>query len=862
MEELPTPRVNAPAGSHAQSRTCRRGFSAGALVSVRGEPWLVSQVAHFEACAQLTLQGQGAGNWGATLRVLTPFDRPQHREHNRRIRLASRRTCAAHVGRAVAEAHGWSELWTAARASMELLPWQLEPALAAVGGATRLLLGDEVGLGKTIQAGLILAELFARGLIERALILTPPGLRAQWRGELEERFGIHATEFDLASLTRQQTTLPIGANPWASVPVVLSSIDLVKRPEYVAGVEEAAFDALVIDEAHHVTPGTERGAMVSRLASRAPWLVLMSATPHSGDERAFRFLNALGGGGPLSMFRRRAADVRDVTRRSNRVQPVRPDADERALLDAVSLYTQQVWRERGRVDQSARLVAVVLARRAASSAGALRRTLARRCDLLCGHAPVAAQIPLPWEEHDRRDDLEADALLSVSGLLDSARERDFLVHLVALAGRAAHAPSKMRWVRRFLRRSQEQVVIFSEYRDTIEELYSRLRGDETCTLLHGGFSPAERRGAVDQFVGGSARVLLATDAGGEGLNLQARCRLVINVELPWNPARLEQRIGRVDRIGQTRRVHAIHLFHRDSIEDRVLATLLRRTRVAASRVTSSFLSMPPGPPAALESAPTSSERQVLGAAARLGVAGLDDTILNAIASAAFDGTPVPVLASRELAAAQIPAAVVEATRLLACRRLGQGGDDGWRAMLRSSRRAVQPPAGERWPSRACAPKPGVDGGGIFVFEATCVDAEGRLAARCLVPLQCELGGISSRDRRGTRALIQQLSESSRLREVALTAADARVREQMSQVSAAARGFLHRATMLREAAGRDRPAFVQDSLFDGRARRAAAAHARARDARRELYDRRIRSLTALSTLRLASPPRLVAVLPLA
>ncbi len=157
---------------------------------------------------------------------------------------------------------------------IELWPYQLEPSLAVIGGATRVLLADAVGLGKTIQAGLLLAELRERGWVEHALIVCPAGLRDTWARELRDRFGITATILDQPAIAERIASLPLGVNPWAGHAVAIASIDFIKRPEVIAAVDREPIDLLIADEAHHLAPGTDRGAVVSRLASRAPWLVL------------------------------------------------------------------------------------------------------------------------------------------------------------------------------------------------------------------------------------------------------------------------------------------------------------------------------------------------------------------------------------------------------------------------------------------------------------------------------------------------------------------------------------------------------------------------------------------------------------
>ena len=275
--------------------------------------------------------------------MIEPFDRP------RPSRTAS---CGAGPGTrclrsalaAIVGARGRSRLWTAAAASIDLWPYQLEPALAVIGGATRLLLADAVGLGKTIQAGLILAELRERGWVERALIVCPAGLRDTWARELRERFGIAATVLDQASIAERIASLPPGVSPWSGHAVAIASIDFVKRAEVLAAIDDEPIDLVIADEAHHLSPGTDRGAAVSRLASRAPWCVLVSATPHSGDRAAFDYLTSLGEtGDPIAIFRRRRRDVGLAMSRRSHVLGVTPTDAEAALLAAIERYARAIW---------------------------------------------------------------------------------------------------------------------------------------------------------------------------------------------------------------------------------------------------------------------------------------------------------------------------------------------------------------------------------------------------------------------------------------------------------------------------------------------------------------------------------------
>lgn len=577
---------------------------AGRHVIVRDEPWRVVRTESFAHVTVVTLTGVARANHGDQRTVLVPFDRIELTTGSTRLRARSRQATLAGAARALARAGWWGECWVAPRARIDLHEWQLEPARAVLRGATRVLLADHVGLGKTVQASLIVAELQARDLARRTLVLTPAALRAQWAGEMTERFSLEPVVFDHGSLTTLVSTLPANVNPWRTAPLIVSSIDLVKRPDVRRALDGVPFDVLVVDEAHHLTAQTDREAVVRELAARTPWVVLVTATPHTGDDEAFERLTRLGGADdtPMSIFRRETGGrVVGARRRLSKLVTVTPSDAERDLLDVTWMYAQALRRQR-RHQSGRALVASIIARRAASCALAAGRTIARRLQLLGGAStPSAAQPILPWEEHGD-DDVVPDGVLSVPGMEDAARERAILERLAALAAAASVESAKVDVVHRVLRGTREQLLVFSEFRDVVEWLAAQLAATTTVGVLHGGLNVRERHEVVRAFNRGQIRTLVSTDAGGEGLNLQERCRLVVNLELPWTPLRLEQRIGRVDRMGQHRRVHALQLVYRGSYESTVIARLERRQ----SRVDRNALATAPA--SAHESAATTQRR--------------------------------------------------------------------------------------------------------------------------------------------------------------------------------------------------------------------------------------------------------------
>jgi superfamily II DNA or RNA helicase len=582
-------------------------ISQSDIVRVRQARWRVLHVQSYERCQLLTLAGAGPSNTGNERGILAPFDDVEHVDRRTRPARVSRRLWRRACRALLAADTPPGSLVSIRLARIDVLPHQLEPALAIVRGlGSRVLLADDVGLGKTIQAGLIVAELRALGAAERVLIVTPAGLRDQWADELSGRLGLAAAVLDVRALQRAAQELPLGVSPWQAAPIAVASVDYLKRPEVLAAAAASRWDVLIVDEAHGVAGDNDRHAAVAALAARSGYVVLVTATPHSGDRRSFVSLCRTGqvAGDRLLVFRRSRDQVSaGTTRRIHRLY-VRTSADEaqtHALLRRFSLAVRNdqggrssadphprrgASSQAGRPDPPGwRLALAVLQKRALSSALSLKRSVDRRLAVLGGgRAPLDVQLDLPLEgppgELSPGDEVpEWSPLLH---LRDAVRERHLLGALSAAAARASRHETKIAALGRLLRRVREPVIVFTEYRDTLLHLHASL--EMTAVLLHGGLTREERQAALSAFTHGGAHLLLATDAAGEGLNLQRRCRIVINLELPWNPMRLEQRIGRVDRIGQRRTVHVFHLIARDSGELEVLSRLQSRVAKAHADV--------------------------------------------------------------------------------------------------------------------------------------------------------------------------------------------------------------------------------------------------------------------------------------
>ncbi len=553
----------------------------GEAVRVRGERWRVVHVAPHDGCAIVELAGGEPSNAGCSGRFVVPFEPLERLAPG----VGDPRVVSGAAWRAVARASladaapAWPSLRAAARAGIALWPFQLEPALAMTRGlACRFLLADEVGLGKTIQAGLLVAELLARERDARVLIVTPAGLREQWRDELRDRFFIEATVIDAAALVRAAAHLPDGVNPWAIPQVAITSIDFLKRADVIRSLEPLVWDLVAFDEAHALCGRSDRAMAADLVGARARRVAIITATPHSGDEAAFERLRALGrvkGDDPLLTFRRSRVEAGIPGARVMRRLSVTPTAAEARMHRALGSYAARVARDApAEAAGAARLAMIVLARRAASSAASLARSVERRIALLgSSGGSAASQLRLPLDEGHLSEDDEPNQELAAPGLADTIVEERLLRDMLAIA-RGVGTESKIGALRRLLARAREPALVFTEYRDTLRHVASAVGGQPA--VLHGGLTTAERAREARRFTHGDADLLLATDAASEGLNLHRRCRLVINLDVPWTPVRLEQRVGRVDRLGQPRRVHAITFVARGTPEARVAASLSSR----------------------------------------------------------------------------------------------------------------------------------------------------------------------------------------------------------------------------------------------------------------------------------------------
>lgn len=523
--------------------------------------------------------------------------------------------------------------FTAGRISPE--PYQFAPLARLLAGPRRgLLIADDVGLGKTVEAGICLLELIARGVGRRILLVVPPGLIPQWLDEMWEKFALEFQPIEnSAALDRAQTAVSEGLQPWAYFDRVITSTEYLKRRDVYAAALAHPWDVIVVDEAHYLaesgTPAnpysTARTRLGPRLREAARTLILLTATPHNGYRHSFRSLLELVEPaeatlhGHVEHVRRRVGRmmIRRLksqivrTRPAGSLEPAFPlrqpvgriavtdlTPEEGEIFRLVTDYCAKTIKSAEGTEE-ADLVSFamqIVKKRMLSSRAALKQTVENRLAALGSRQPeeppkrselreLQSDLPLPESQAERTALRVLRTALSRDTRRSNAEKRQ-LKTIQKLLERVASRPDpKITALIADLERDVvpipgEKAIVFTEYRDTLAALRMAFEAHPVLrnafVELTGGLSPRQRRQCIARFHEATCRVLLATDAASEGLNLQERCCRLYHVELPWNPNRLEQRNGRIDRHGQTRRPIIRYLFYPDSTEDRVLDRLVQR----------------------------------------------------------------------------------------------------------------------------------------------------------------------------------------------------------------------------------------------------------------------------------------------
>ncbi len=501
--------------------------------------------------------------------------------------------------------------------AVEPRAYQLVPLLMALRLATvRLLIADDVGIGKTIEAGLIARELLDRGEIARLAVLCPPHLVEQWQQELEQRFHLHAVALTAASAARIERTLPHGVSLFDHHPVVVVSLDYIKSDRHREYFLAIAPECIIVDEAHACATSGQgkqlRYSLLQRLvADPERHLIMLTATPHSGDETAFYNLIGLldpafaalqgrtSANDPLRQelarhfVQRRRKDIEEwqLVSAEGRAFPRRMKTEVTyrltgawgAFFDAVQAYCRELAEAIEDCDSgTSRLIwyaTLALLRCVASSPAAAVKALTTRLE---GTLTTPDGLGDDRLYDGEADDLAGSDLEPPGQLRDTARLRALIEEARGLSGNQGD-PKLAALIHHLdgLLKEGYQVVVFCRYVATahyVADHLGRHFPGGTVESVTGEYTPDERRERVEALAEADRRILVATDCLSEGVNLQHLFTAVVHYDLAWNPTRHEQREGRVDRFGQQApEVRCTMLYGQDNpVDGFVLNVILRK----------------------------------------------------------------------------------------------------------------------------------------------------------------------------------------------------------------------------------------------------------------------------------------------
>jgi len=498
------------------------------------------------------------------------------------------------------------------------LPHQIEAVYNYIlfNPRIRFLLADDPGAGKTIMTGLLLKELKYRGLVERTLIVVPGHLKDQWLREMKVRFQEHFTVIDRSVMNSNW-----GKNVFNEMNQVIISLDFAKQDDIMMALQESKWDFSIVDEAHKMSAykygekinKTQRYYFGELISRHTTYLLLLTATPHRGDPENFRLLLDLLEPGffadtamlvesiqskdnPL-FLRRLKEDLKNFDNTPlfppRKVETIKYHLsdDEKVLYNDMTEYVEKHFNKALEKDKrNVAFALTILQRRLASSARAVRKSLERRHKRLQDLYKNGQLIQEDEYNEDFIEDLEEkerwkkeeellEKLTSADNLDELKNEIEKLEELVLLAREVEkkEIETKLNELKKVMdeeeiHNKQTKLLIFTESKDTLEYLVEKLKKwGYSVVYIHGGMNLDARIAAEAEFKN-NAQIMVSTEAGGEGINLQF-CWLMVNYDIPWNPNRLEQRMGRVHRYGQQHEVHIYNLVAIDTREGQILNRL-------------------------------------------------------------------------------------------------------------------------------------------------------------------------------------------------------------------------------------------------------------------------------------------------
>ncbi len=549
--------MSSPAEPTTRTKAETTTYAPGLMVKVRDELWLVTNVTQSTDGYLLKVRGLSdyvrdtTASFYTALDTIEVFDPAKvevvadHSPGYRTTRLWLETTLRQTPVPLYQE-----QLSVAEQMLMDPLDYQLTAVRKALSDDNlrpRVLIADAVGLGKTLEIGMIISELIRRGRGERILVVTPKHIMEQLQQEMWSRFAIPLVRLDSAGIQRVQRILPASRNPFTYFPRVIVSMDTLKSAKYRAYLEKVRWDAVVMDEIHNATNvGTQNNELARTLAPTTEALLLASATPHNGDPESFKEILRLLD--PTSVLpdgtidqdavarllirrHRHSEEVASVVGEqwAERKDPVNIPVEASNEENAVAAELEQTWINHN--PAADRLFPWTLIKAFLSSPAALEETIQNR-------------LKNPKVDSTQREALERLQQLNAKVTRENSNKYATLVNYLQDIGIAKN--------------SETRVVVFSERVATLHWLQQNLTkdlklGKDQVQVMHGGLSDEEQMRLVDEFKreDSKLRVLVTGDVASEGVNLHTLCHNLVHYDIPWSLIRIQQRNGRVDRYGQT-----------------------------------------------------------------------------------------------------------------------------------------------------------------------------------------------------------------------------------------------------------------------------------------------------------------------
>ncbi|WP_336331216.1 helicase-related protein [Haloarcula sp. CGMCC 1.2071] len=505
---------------------------------------------------------------------------------------------------------------------IDVTPHQIEAAHEILTSHDhRYLIADEVGLGKTIEAGIVIEELIARGRADRILIVTPASLKMQWQAEMQDKFDQDYVIYDRDYVDSIRRGLS-DENVWEHDDRIITSIDFAKRDDMLEPLQNTDWDIAVFDESHHLTARrgndgqkqtTDRYKVGEAVSPNTDGLLFLTGTPHKGKPDQFYFMVDL-----LEEYRFEDEDdispaklddlmIRRLKSNPNMAHsdgtPMFPEKEidtlsvgftdaEEQLYQDITDYLKNYYRlGEDQESQAAGFSMVIYQKRLVSSIRAIQCSLEKRLEALQkgGHNDLSPVVQSLLDQYQQKPETLTEAqrqkieeeLQELSADQDpEQRQKEIAVveELIDKA-RAIDVDSKAGKLRDSIetlleRDPDEKILVFTEYTDTLEYLRDEILSDFDVAQIHGGLGQRVRREQVEKFRN-DASIMLATDAAREGINLQF-AHIMVNYDLPWNPIRIDQRMGRLHRYGQDQKVNIYNLFVQDTRESEILQRLVTK----------------------------------------------------------------------------------------------------------------------------------------------------------------------------------------------------------------------------------------------------------------------------------------------